>query len=637
MACMAGTLLCSIVIISCGFVQTRDPATAASPNFIPYSADCPNLLCLPDRVLVEADSRLSPTQRAALWREYGLLPTFDWVEAADGWDYHELDVRQWSIAERLLAALSRRELPSRELPALIAALSEDPRIHWAAPDALLLEWADSGSEEQAQRPAAAREAAVLKSTADKPAAAADAANPARGASFADANLRPLAGGLRAWESLDEATRALCVPLPDFEYYRECLPDGSAVNWDSQLASSPLFAAGCARVYGTGQQAALQAWQRAGAEPFSTITVCVADTGVLLNHPDLAGRLHPNALDCNYRSYSIGAAEERADPNDRISDRESPRAIGLPRAAIKERPASHGTCVAGVVARCTAGFEGRTGDDAVRILPASIKSERVFALTGTRVKSPLSAFVKLIASLRRDFPTGLLAPVPGQPLQNSGDVRVVNVSAAIPRSYFSGREWRVVAPVVSKAEGSIAQDLRHNDRLYVFAAGNERQSEPSRPGNEDYVMSVSAAMPFDGSRAWDSPHSGEGSNMGLKCVSAPGYGVITSTLYNCPNLDYLDPQEIPQSSPSFSVPPRSEPWHRRTNRFSATSSATPQVSALAALLYAQEPGLSYPDVMHRIVDSTAGRRTKSDYGESQGLIDFRRALGLGQAPEIRKQP
>ena len=41
----------------------------------------------------------------------------------------------------------------------------------------------------------------------------------------------------------------------------------------------------------------------------------------------------------------------------------------------------------------------------------------------------------------------------------GDVRVVSISASVPKSYFSGKEWRVVKPLVDKCTDSIIEDLR----------------------------------------------------------------------------------------------------------------------------------------------------------------------------------
>jgi hypothetical protein len=134
------------------------------------------------------------------------------------------------------------------------------------------------------------------------------------------------------------------------------------------------------------------------------------------------------------------------------------------------------------------------------------------------------------------------------------------------------------------------------------------------------------MAFDGARAWAIPVVNEGSNLGPQCVSAPGHGIITSAIYPCPNLAYLPEDEMWPSRPRASIPARPGSWLEQTNRFNATSAATPQISALAALLYAQDPTRKYQDVIKLIGDSTAGRKVSAPYGEARGLVDYAAALG-----------
>ena len=228
-------------------------------------------------------------------------------------------------------------------------------------------------------------------------------------------------------------------------------------------------------------------------------------------------------------------------------------------------------------------------------------------------------------LNENFPVGDFQPEPEDEIQNSGDVRVVSISASVPKSMFSEAEWKVVANLIGKAAGSIQEDIDSNDRLYLFAAGNEGQGEANKPGEMDYVMAVSATSAYDGSQAWQVPLSGEGSNLAETCVSAPGYGIITSTIYPSPNLGFLPPEEFRAPRENWAIPPRKMTWDQQTNRFSATSSATPQVSALAALLYAQAPERDYGTVIQLIQHSTDGRRTRAEWGESLGIVDYAKAL------------
>jgi hypothetical protein len=653
-------LLTAAMFAACVALTPPVPPAGADPRVVEYDgARLPGLLCVQGRVIAETDPRLSTAQRSELWRRYGLRPCFEWLVPQDGFTYHELAVRQWNIIDRALAGLTGRALPSRELPELIAQLNEDRRVHWAAPDALVLVWdyvpvgrasclpnISTGWKpappvgrasclpalaagwkpalpEQAQHgfaSTAAMQDEAAAPTDIRPDEASGLTDGAYGVTLIDDKERTFSGGLEEWAKQPGWPE----PLPDFEYYRLCDPDGTAVPWAPELAGNPAFMQRCATLHGTGQARALAAYQAAGSPPLAPITVCVADTGVYVNHPDLAGRLHPNAIDLNYSNYIIAAPGDRPDGALEIKDRGMLQATGLPRPAIKGQPAAHGTCTAGLVARCTGDFASPQSQ--VRLLPASLKSDRTFAIVGTRIKSPISAFIKLVACLYHNYPVGSFTPDPGAAVQNTGDVRVVTTSASVPRTYFTDAQWNVVSTLINKGAAAVQEDLHHNDRTYLFASGNEAQAGPNKPGDEDFVIAVSATMAFDAAKPWYYPLDGEGANMGLKCVSAPGHGIITSLIYACPNLAYLPEKEVPQPSDNLALPHREMRWEQQTNRFCATSSATPQVAALAALLYAQDPQRTYVDVIQRIEESTAGRMVEGKWGKTRGLVDYAAALG-----------
>lgn len=608
----SAVLLLLGVVAGLACMQAGDSAgraTAPTPGrIVEYDAvRLPGLQCVADRVIAETDPRLGPAQRAGLWRRYGLQVSFEWLVPQTGFTYHELSVRPWSWLDRVTARVLRRTLPPRDLPRLMALLNDDTRLHWAAPDALLLVWDEPAGEPPSAAGADAPDATALPAGE-------------YGVTLLDDQMRTFTGELADWASHPDWPE----PLPDFEYYRLCAPVGSRVPWSRELADTAAFCERYPVLYGTGQARALAVYQAAGSPPLAPVTVCVADTGVFMNHPDLAGRLHPNAIDANYSSYSIAAPGDRAGAGTEVANREGAAAVGLPRPAIKGQPAAHGTCVAGIIARCTDGFNA--GGGPVRILPASLKSDRTFAIVGTRIKSPISAFIKLVACLYEHYPVGSFTPDLAAAIQNLGDVRVVSTSASIPRTYFSDAQWRLVSNLANKGAGAILEDLRRNNRVYLFAAGNEAQGAPNKPGDLDSVLAVSATMAFDASKPWRYPPSGEGSNLGQKCVSAPGHGIITSTLYADPNLQYLPESEVPEPRAGAAIPRRTQNWSAQTNRFSATSSATPQVAALAALLLAQDPQLAYDVVISRIIDSTAGRLVQGDWGQAHGLVDYAAALG-----------
>jgi hypothetical protein len=133
------------------------------------------------------------------------------------------------------------------------------------------------------------------------------------------------------------------------------------------------------------------------------------------------------------------------------------------------------------------------------------------------------------------------------------------------------------------------------------------------------------MPYDPAKPWAA--GSEAANLGAKCVAAPGYGLITSTLYECPNLAYLPRDEFRAPVANFSVPQRDQDWVGHTNLFSATSGATPQVGALAALIYARKPAATYSGVINRIELSCGDRELDATHGTSKGLVDYRVALGF----------
>src|SRR3954463_5460096 len=108
---LSRTLLAFLLLSFCchfnpGLLSVPD----VDPPVIAYSADCPNIQCLADRVLAETDPHLSPRQRARLWRDYGLRCTFEWVVPASGFTYHELSVVPWPLWRRWIARATHSTL-----------------------------------------------------------------------------------------------------------------------------------------------------------------------------------------------------------------------------------------------------------------------------------------------------------------------------------------------------------------------------------------------------------------------------------------------------------------------------------------------------------------------------------------------
>jgi len=620
-------LLLTVLVLSLaagGCQQHRQTTSLADESFDVVCYDerlYPNVYCLAGRVLAETDPALSVEQRAKLWADYGLELTWEWVIPRTGYTYHELRVKHHGPLARVKSLLAGKRLASRELCPLVEELSADERVTWAAPDALLWEWCD-GPELPAGEELVI--SAVPPQGIPEPAEYENEDGPVRGVSLLAPPNSIYPGTVAEWVQIENAP----TPFPDFEYYHECSPEGTAVNWAPQLKANADFMERYGVVYGTGQAKALREYRSAGSPTLSPVTICVADTGTYMNHPEMTYRLHPNAIDANYTAYEVAGPGDRAGIDAVLGDRKDRQTIGLPRPAIQGRPASHGTAVQGILERCVAGFD--PGAEKIRLLPVSVKSEKTIAIVGFKIKTPISATIKMINCLYDHFPTGYFTPEPDDPVQNTGDVRVVSMSASVSRADFSEMEWDLATSVVGKAIGTISEDLRKNDRTYCFASGNNGSAVPGKPSDEDYVIGVAATMPFKQDEAWHSYKYEEGANMGMGLVSAPGYAIITSTIYPCPNLEYLDEREFRSPLDAWSIPAREGfVWREQTNHFSATSSATPQVAALAALLLAQHPERNYLTVKQLIVDSTGDRVVSSDWGKARGLIDYSTALNWSE--------
>lgn len=178
-----------------------------------------------------------------------------------------------------------------------------------------------------------------------------------------------------------------------------------------------------------------AWERSRGD--ADVTVAVIDTGVLLDHPDLAGQLLPG--------YDfLDNVEGAADPGD-----------GSDAASF------HGSHVAGTVAARTDNALGVAGVGwETRVLPIRVLGRRGGS------SADLREALKYAAGLENRSAT-----LPERP------VDVINLSLG-----GSGR---------SDAEQELLNQIRAKGIFVVAAAGNRSSSTPFYPASYDGVLSVSA--------------------------------------------------------------------------------------------------------------------------------------------------
>ncbi|MCF6209861.1 MAG: S8 family serine peptidase [Gammaproteobacteria bacterium] len=189
---------------------------------------------------------------------------------------------------------------------------------------------------------------------------------------------------------------------------------------------------------------------------SSVIVAVIDTGVLLDHPDLAGQFSADGGYDFIQNDTIsqdGQSGIDSDPND-------------PGDSATGGSSFHGTHVAGTIAAATS-FSG-SGSGVAGVAPgAKIMPLRVLG-TGGGTSYDISQAVRYAAGLSND--SGIV-------LTNANRADVINLS-------LGGGSY-------SQAEQVVYTAVRNAGVIIVAAAGNESTSSPSYPAAYDGVISVSA--------------------------------------------------------------------------------------------------------------------------------------------------
>ena len=198
-----------------------------------------------------------------------------------------------------------------------------------------------------------------------------------------------------------------------------------------------------------------------------VIVAVVDSGVLLEHPDLKGRL---ITGYNFvRDKSIGP--DGNDPGDKEN--------------VKDRSSFHGTHVAGIIAAKTDNNLGVAGVTwYTKIMPV-----RVIGAGGSGTIYDLEQGIRYAAGLDNDYNV--------KPARHAD---IINLSLG-----SSARR---------ESDQRLFNEIRAKGIIVIAAAGNEKTSRFSYPASYDGVISVSA-VDINGSRA---SYSNYGSRIS---VAAPG--------------------------------------------------------------------------------------------------------------------
>lgn len=295
-----------------------------------------------------------------------------------------------------------------------------------------------------------------------------------------------------------------------------------------------------------------------------VIVAVVDSGVLLNHPDLQGRL--TAGFDFIRNPGLSADGDGIDSNPDDPGDRSPGGSTF-----------HGTHVAGTIAAATNNAQGVAGvTQATQIMPL-----RALGIGGLGTEYDVLQAVRYAAALEND--SGSLPPQKAD---------IVNLS-------LSGSGF-------SQAAQDVFSAVRAQGLIVVASAGNESSSAPSYPAAYDGVVSVSA-VDINANLAW---YSNSGPTIDL---AAPG-GDTTAD---------LNGDAFPDGVLSTCGDDTSGAIRFGYCFYQGTSMASPHAAGVAALMKAVFPALT-PDafdqlLVNGLLTGAAGRDDLLGYGQIDAFL------------------
>jgi serine protease len=312
-----------------------------------------------------------------------------------------------------------------------------------------------------------------------------------------------------------------------------------------------------------------------------VLVAVIDTGVLLEHPDLQGKLAAGYDFIDNETVANDGDGEDDDPND-------------PGDSLQRNSSFHGTHVAGTIAALNDNAAGVAGAGwRTRVMPL-----RVLGVGGGTSNDIIQA-IRYAAGLENTT---------GRSPERAADI--INLS-------LGGEQY-------SATEQAAVTAARDAGVIVVAAAGNSGDETVCYPAGYQGVVSVAAV---DG-HAERAPYSSYGVSVDVAAPGGDTGGDLDGDGYPDGVLSTCGEESDDAESPISMVYCYQQ----------GTSMAAPHVAAVAALMKALDPGMTPDQFDARLID---GRLTR-DIGESgrddlygYGLIDAYRSVlsAMESAPTV----
>lgn len=322
---------------------------------------------------------------------------------------------------------------------------------------------------------------------------------------------------------------------------------------------------------------------------NAVTVAVVDTGIRADHPDLAGVILGAAQ---------GAADLISDPANGDGDGSDPDPTdpGAPGGH------SHGTAVAGIIAarHNAAGILGGAVDAPVKVLPIRVLGSGSDGDT-----------TEVMLAVR--YAAGETVTVGGKVWTNPSPARVINLSLGESGKNFTDDQKAFICDAVHAAT------LR--GALVVAASGNSGVADAQYPAACPDALAV-ASVTVDQARNWvHAAYSASGPHVR---ISAPGGALNTS---------YAGVTVGGQTQPDGVLTTN---WTTGAaagdyTLVQGTSFATPQVSAVAALMLSKGVTQTGPETAARLLaTATDVLSAGQDDLTGAGVVNAAAALGLEDA-------
>ena len=306
--------------------------------------------------------------------------------------------------------------------------------------------------------------------------------------------------------------------------------------------------------------AQRAWDRQKGS--SNVVVAVLDTGVVLDHPDLVGKLLPGYDFVSDRFAASDGTRRDNDPSD-------PGDASVAGECNPYEPAQdsswHGTQVAGLIAASTDnGIGVASVGRNVSVLPV-----RVLGQCGG-YDSDIIAGMLWAGGVSSDVGLGRTVVYP-----NAHPARVINISLGSQGT-------------CSIAYSDAIKQLRQRGVTVIAAAGNDVGFAVSTPANCEGVIAVTGIRHLGTKVGY--------SNVGPQISVAAPAG-------NCVNLEGPCLYPLVTTSNAGATIPGAHIYSDGVNITVGTSFAAPLVAATAALMLSANPGLS-PNDIQNIIKRTA---------------------------------